>query len=135
MRKPAGDAFEQVVKSHRALSRKAGKHQFVVPYLMAAHPGCTLDDMVQLARLLRSHNIKAEQCQIFTPTPGTAATVMYATGLDPATGKEVFVERNPARKELQKMLILWHRHDLHPKIRKALSKAGRADLIAEFFRE
>jgi uncharacterized radical SAM protein YgiQ len=135
MRKPAGDAFEQVVQTHRALSRKAGKHQFVVPYLMAAHPGCTLDDMVQLGRVLRSHNIKAEQCQIFTPTPGTAATVMYATGLDPANGKEIFVERNPARKELQKMLILWHRRDLHPKIRKALKKAGRADLIEEFFRE
>ncbi len=134
MRKPAGDAFEQVVQAHRAISRKAGKRQFVVPYLMAAHPGCTLDDMVQLARLLRNHNIKAEQCQIFTPTPGTAATVMYATGLDPATGKEVFVERNPARKDLQKMLILWHRRDLHPKIRKGLQKAGRADLIDEYFR-
>ncbi len=135
MRKPAGDDFENIVQAHRAISRTAGKRQFVVPYLMAAHPGCTLDDMVQLARLLKRHNIKAEQCQIFTPTPGTAATVMYATDLDPATGHKVFVERNPARKELQKMLILWHRRDLHLKIRKALKKAGRSDLIEEFFRD
>ncbi len=134
MRKPAGDDFERVVSTHRNFSQQAGKRQFIVPYLMAAHPGCTLDDMVQLARLLRSRNIQAEQCQIFTPTPGTAATVMYATGLDPATGDEVFVERNDAMKELHKTLILWHRRDLHPKLRVALRRAGRKDLVEELFR-
>lgn len=131
MRKPAGDAFEQVISKHRALSQEAGKKQFIVPYLMAAHPGCGLDDMVQLRRLLKRRGMRAEQCQIFTPTPGTAATVMYATGLDPATGEEVFVERNDAMKELHKNLILWHRRELHPKLRTALQKAGRPELIDE----
>lgn len=108
MRKPAADSFLEFLLNFRRLSQKAGRRQYVLPYMMAAHPGCTLEHMGQVERFLIQHDLKAEQCQIFTPTPGTAATVMYATGLDPATGNEVFVERDSDRKQRQKERILHH---------------------------
>ena len=108
MRKPDDEHYPRFVSLHRRLSGQAGRQQFVVPYLMAAHPGTTMADMVEMAKYLVSQNIKAEQCQIFTPTPGTASTVMYATGINPADGTPVFVERDNKRKNMQKALILWH---------------------------
>jgi len=129
MRKPSGGDFASFVARHRDLSGKAGRRQYVLPYLMAAHPGCRLEDMVELALFLRKHRLVVEQCQIFTPTPGTAATVMYATGLDPATMEPVFVERNPERKRLQKALILSHLAENAGDVRKALRLCGREDLL------
>ncbi len=106
MRKPFVDSFLKFLDMHRRVSNQAGKKQYVLPYLMAAHPGCRMEDMRELQDFMRRHNLKAEQCQIFTPTPGTASTVMYATGLDPATMKPVFVEKDPRRKQKQKDMIL-----------------------------
>ncbi len=108
MRKPPIDSFLAFLEMHRRFSREAGKEQYVLPYLVAALPGSTMTDMVVVHDFLKTHRIKVEQCQIFTPTPGTAATVMYATGLDPATLRPVFVERDPKKKEMQKALILHH---------------------------
>lgn len=125
MRKPAGDAFGRLVTRHRQLSAGLGKGQKVIPYLMAAHPGCTLDDMIDLALWLARENIQVEQCQIFTPTPGTAATVMYATGINPDTLEPVFVERDTRRKEIQKALILYHLPESRPLVEKALRLCGR----------
>ena len=128
MRKPEGNDFDAFEKRFSSYSRDAGKKQFVLPYLMAAHPGCRLEDMVKLALFLREHRLHAEQCQIFTPTPGTASTVMYATGRDPATGRAVFVEKRPEFKRLQKALILHHLPQNAPLVREALKQAGRSDL-------
>ncbi|MBW2703324.1 MAG: YgiQ family radical SAM protein, partial [Deltaproteobacteria bacterium] len=86
MRKPTAQSFLDLHRDFTPLSAKAGKRQYLLPYFMAAHPGCRLEDMLEPALFLRRHNIRAEQVQIFTPTPGTAATVMYASGIDPATG-------------------------------------------------
>jgi uncharacterized radical SAM protein YgiQ len=108
MRKPSIKGFERFLELFRRHTKDADKNQFVLPYLMAAHPGCTLNDMKRVRNFLQRHDLKVEQCQIFTPTPGTAATVMYATGLDPATLEPVFVERDPRKKEAQKQLILHH---------------------------
>jgi radical SAM superfamily enzyme YgiQ (UPF0313 family) len=120
MRKPAVDGFLQFLELHRRFSREAGREQYVLPYMMAAHPGCTLADMVAVHDFLKKRELRVEQCQIFTPTPGTAATVMYATGLNPATLEPVFVERDPRRKEMQKALILRHRPEYAGLIRRAL---------------
>jgi len=124
MRKPGDNHYPRFVSLHRRLSSDTGRQQFVVPYLMAAHPGTTLRDMAEMAKYLASHNIKAEQCQIFTPTPGTASTVMYATGIDPATGDEVFVEQDNRRKNMQKALILWHLPQSRPMIEEAMEELG-----------
>jgi radical SAM superfamily enzyme YgiQ (UPF0313 family) len=108
MRKPIKNDFNAFLRKHRELSKKAVKEQYVLPYFIAAHPGCTIDDMIELAEFLKREKIVVEQCQIFTPTPGTLSTAMYATGLDPATLEPVYVEKKPHRKEMQKALILYH---------------------------
>jgi radical SAM superfamily enzyme YgiQ (UPF0313 family) len=73
---------------------------------MAAHPGCTHTDMTALKHFTRDHlNINPEQVQIFTPTPSTYSTLMYCTGLDPFTGKSVFVEKDPVQKQRQKEMV------------------------------
>jgi len=74
----------------------------VLPYFIAAHPGCTIDDMIELAQFLKLEKIIVEQCQIFTPTPGTISTAMYATGLDPTTLEPVYVEKKPRRRKCRK---------------------------------
>ncbi len=109
MRKPAGDGFGKFLERHARLVRGAGRRQYVLPYLMAAHPGARLEDAVELASFLRERNVRVEQVQIFTPTPGTASGVMYATGLDPATMRPVYVEREARGKQRQKDVLLWHR--------------------------
>jgi len=106
MRKNSVDSFVDFLQMHRRFSKEAGVKQFVLPYLMAAHPGCDVEQMMEVSRFMKKHGLKAEQCQIFTPTPGTASTVMYATGLDPATLRPVFVEKKPKRKQKQKEMIL-----------------------------
>ncbi len=128
MRKPAGGRFERFLEAFRRLSREARREQYLLPYFMAAHPGCRMEDMVEAALFLRRAGLVVEQCQIFTPTPGTAAAVMYATGLDPATMQPVFVERDPRRKRLQKALLLHHLPENAAMVGEALRLCGRSDL-------
>jgi len=127
MRKPELDSFLDFVKVFNVESEKARKNQFVLPYLMAAHPGSDVQAMVKVYRFLKDNNLRVEQCQIFTPTPGTASTVMYATGLDPATGEPVYVERDPKAKAMQKALITYHLRESQPLVNRALqfAKDGR----------
>jgi uncharacterized radical SAM protein YgiQ len=124
MRKPAGAGFGEFVERHDRLARAAGRRQHVLPYLMAAHPGARLEDAVEAALFLRRRELRVEQVQIFTPTPGTASTVMYATGLDPATLRPVFVEREARGKELQKALLLWHLPEGAAAMREARRRGG-----------
>jgi len=131
MRKPAGRDFGRFVEGFRRRSRAAGRRQDIVPYILAAHPGCRLEDMVDAALTLRRMDLRVEQCQIFTPTPGTAATVMYATGLDPDTLEPVFVERYDRGKRLQKALVLHHLPENRRLVEEALRKAGRGDAAGE----
>ena len=128
MRKPKVESFEKFLEMHRLFSRAAGREQYVLPYLLAAHPGSTLADMAAVREWLIRWDLKAEQCQIFTPTPGTAATVMYATGLDPATLRPVYVERDPERKQLQKALILYHLPENARRVRQARQIVAREKL-------
>lgn len=87
-------------------SAKAGKKQFLTYYVIAAHPGCSLEDMKDMGDYARDRfGLTPEQVQIFTPTPGTWSTVMYATGIDPFTGTEVFVERDGGKRRAQKEVV------------------------------
>jgi radical SAM superfamily enzyme YgiQ (UPF0313 family) len=82
------------------------KKQFLTYYLIAAHPGCNLDDMRKMKTFAHEKlRIKPEQIQIFTPTPSTYSTLMYHTGLDPFTGNKIFVEKSLRGKEKQKAVI------------------------------
>jgi radical SAM superfamily enzyme YgiQ (UPF0313 family) len=88
------------------LTKKAGKKQFLTYYFIAAHPGCTENDMQALKRFAGRHlKIRPEQVQIFTPTPSTYSSLMYYTERDPFTGEELFVEKDPAKKQRQKRIL------------------------------
>ncbi len=129
MRKPAGEQFADFLTEHRQRCRAIGSRQKVVPYFIAAHPGSTLEDMIHVALFLRQQGLQVEQAQIFTPTPSTSSTVMYATGLNPATLKPVFVERDAQRKRMQKAFLLAHVEEQWPWVRKALDQCGKAELF------
>lgn len=129
MGKPHFDVFEKFWAQYRKLNEKGGKEQYLVPYLMSSHPGCTLQDAVHLAEFLKSINRQPEQVQDFYPTPGTLSTCMYYTGIDPRDMSEVYVARDPHEKALQRALLQWGKPQLRPLVFEALEKAGRTDLI------
>jgi uncharacterized radical SAM protein YgiQ len=128
MRKPGPDSFVNFLGRFRELTRNAGKRQAVVPYLIAGHPGCTLDDMVDTALFLKEHGLRVEQVQEFTPTPGTLATCMYYTGVDPQTGKPVHVAKGSRERRLQKALLLYHVPENRGDVLQALQMCGREDV-------
>lgn len=132
MRKPGKRPFETFLARFRAESDRLGKRQYIVPYLISGHPGCTLADMLELALTLKKMGIKVEQVQDFTPTPGTIATCMFYSGCDPMTGKRVYTATRDREKGLQKALLLWHLPAERVKVMDALKELGRdgeADLL------
>lgn len=129
MGKPHIGAFERFMRDFYAETRRAGKEQYLVPYLMSSHPGATLKDAVELALFLKKHNLRPEQVQDFYPTPGTASTCMFHTGLDPFTMEPVYVARDPQEKRMQRALLQYFKPENRDTVRAALEKAGRRDLI------
>lgn len=129
MGKPPVEVFNKFSKRFYELTKQAGKKQYLVPYLMSSHPGSTLKDAVLLAEYLYKHNIRPEQVQDFYPTPGTVATCMFYTGLDPYTLDSVFVEKSPEGKALQRALLQYYEPRNTEKVVKALHMTHREDLI------
>jgi radical SAM superfamily enzyme YgiQ (UPF0313 family) len=104
--KPGPDSLLQFKEKFDRLSRLAGKPQFLTYYMIAAHPGCSAQDMVRLKRFTSEKlHVSPEQVQIFTPTPSTYASLMYYTEIDPFTRRPIFVEKDPRRKEHQKDIL------------------------------
>ena len=128
MGKPKVKAFLDFQEKFKKLSRNHGKQQFLIPYFISSHPGSTLGHALELSLFMKEHHIRVEQVQNFLPTPMTAATTMYYTGLDPFTGKTVHVpkgeERSFQRALLQPKLVKNYRL-----VVKALKQLGREDLI------
>ncbi len=129
MGKPHNEIYERFTAKYKRLNKEYGKNQFLVPYLMSSHPGSRLEDAVKLAEYLKKNNIHPEQVQDFYPTPGTLSTCMYYTGIDPRTGKSVYVPKDYHEKELQRALLQWFRPEKKRLVIEALKKAGREDLI------
>jgi len=106
MGKPSSGSLEKFTNLFRDLSKKANKKQFLTYYLIAAHPGCTADDMRSLKAFTHKKlKLNPEQVQIFTPLPSTYSALMYYTGVDPFTGNRLFVEKDTARKVEQKEIV------------------------------
>jgi uncharacterized radical SAM protein YgiQ len=106
MGKPGADMLVYFKEKFDALSAEAGKPQFLTYYMIAAHPGCTEQDMARLKRFSSQKlRVNPEQVQIFTPTPSTYSSLMYYTEMDPFTYKPLFVEKDPRRKEQQKNIV------------------------------
>ena len=131
MRKPGAKVFESFLRNYYDRSRDLGKKQGIVPYFISAHPGCTVNDMIDVALFLKQHRLKVEQVQEFTPTPGSLSTCIYHTGKDPFTGERVHVPRNAKEKRLQKSLLLWHLPESRKDILEALESCGRMELRGE----
>ena len=129
MGKPHFDVFEKFWHQYRKLNEKGGKEQYLVPYLMSSHPGCTLKDAVELAEFLHKNGRQPEQVQDFYPTPGTLSTCMYYTGIDPRDMSEVYVARDAHEKALQRALLQWGKPEKRPLVIEALKRAERTDLI------
>ena len=106
MGKPGGDALLQFKAKFDKLTREADKPQFLTYYMIAAHPGCSEQDMAALKRFSSQKlKVNPEQVQIFTPTPGTYSSLMYYTELDPWTRQPIYVEKEPGRKQRQKDIV------------------------------
>ena len=129
MGKPHFDVYERFRDKYQRLNQRYGLEQYLVPYLMSSHPGCTLGDAVDLAVFLNQTGRQPEQVQDFYPTPGTLSTCMWYTELDPRTMEPVYVAKSPHDKALQRALLQWKRPELRRLVVEALHRAGREDLI------
>ncbi|MBO5869965.1 MAG: YgiQ family radical SAM protein [Clostridia bacterium] len=129
MGKPSIEEYDKFKAKFAQLTKEAGKEQYIVPYLISSHPGSTLDSAIELALYLKKNNLNPEQVQDFYPTPGTASTCMFYTGINPQNGKDVYVARDYSEKQMQRALLQFARPANAPLVRKALRRAGREDLI------
>ena len=129
MGKPQHSVYEAFTEEFRKMNRKIGKEQYLVPYLMSSHPGCSMKEAVELAEYCRDLGYMPEQVQDFYPTPSTLSTCMYYTGVDPRTMENVYVPKNPHEKAMQRALIQYRNPELYRLVEEALKKAGRTDLI------
>ena len=131
MNKPPGEVFEAFRSRFEALQKGKRKRQYLLPYFMSGHPGCTVADMIRLAEYIRDKNLYTEQVQDFTPTPMSVATCMYYTGLDPFTLQPVHVPRG-REKKIQRALLQYRDPKNRKLVTEGLRDAGRRDLIKTF---
>ena len=129
MGKPRHAVYQSFCRKYERLNEKLGKKQYLVPYLMSSHPGCSLKEAVELAEYVRDLGYMPEQVQDFYPTPSTLSTVMYYTGLDPRTMEPVYVPTDPHEKAMQRALIQYRDPKNYALIHEALERVGRTDLI------
>lgn len=131
MNKPSFEVYQAFKKRYDDLNRELGKKQFLIPYLISSHPGCTTADAIRLAEYLKSVRYIPEQVQDFYPTPSTKSTCMYYTGLNPDDMSEVFVPREKTEKQTQRALLQFNRPENYELVKKALIENNRTDLIGK----
>jgi len=134
MMKPGIDTYQRFKELFDRYSRAAGKEQYLIPYFIAAHPGTTDADMLELALWLKRNGFRADQVQAFLPGPMATATAMYHTGLNPLRkitrrGEQVVVPKGLRVRRLHKAFLRWHDPENWPLLREALRRMGRAELI------
>lgn len=135
MMKPGMGAYDRFKDMFEAASRAAGKKQYLIPYFIAAHPGTTDEDMLNLAIWLKKHDFRLDQVQTFLPTPMALATAMYHTEKNPlkkvlgGRAETVPVVRQGRTRRLHKAFLRYHDPDNWPLLREALKEMGREDLI------
>lgn len=129
MGKPRKELYLKFVEKFKAKNEEFNMNQFIVPYLMSSHPGCDLDGAIELACYLKKIHYTPKQVQDFYPTPGTPATCMYHTGLDPKTMRPVYVAKTYEEKAMQRALMQFTYPQNYDLVSTALKCAGRMDLI------
>jgi hypothetical protein len=136
MMKPGIGTYDRFKQMFEQFSEEAGKKQYLIPYFIAAHPGTTDEDMMNLAVWLKRNGFKADQVQTFYPSPMATATAMYHTSLNPLKGvhrddraERVDIVRGEKRRRLHKAFLRYHDPNNWPLLREALKDMGRGDLI------
>ena len=134
MMKPGVGSYDKFKEMFDRYSKAAGKEQYLIPYFIAAHPGTTDEDMLNLALWLKRHGFRLDQVQTFLPTPLAIATAMWHTEKNPlrkvtATSETVTIVRGARQRKLHKAFLRYHDANNWPMLRDALKLMGRADLI------
>ncbi|MBL8021472.1 MAG: YgiQ family radical SAM protein [Leptospirales bacterium] len=134
MMKPGIGAYDRFKELFDRYSKQAGKEQYLIPYFIAAHPGTTDQDMLDLALWLKANGFRADQVQAFLPSPMATATAMYHSGKNPLrkvtrTSENVSIPRGLTVRRLHKAFLRYHDANNWPILREALRKMGRGDLI------
>jgi uncharacterized radical SAM protein YgiQ len=134
MMKPGVGAYDRFKELFDRYSKEAGKEQYLIPYFIAAHPGTSDQDMLELALWLKKNGFRADQVQAFLPGPMATATAMYHTGKNPLkrvtrSSEEVIVPKGIKVRRLHKAFLRYHDPNNWPVLREALRRMGRADLI------
>ena len=135
MMKPGIGAYDEFKRMFEKFTKKAGKQQFLIPYFIAAHPGTTDEDMMNLARWLKQNGFRADQVQNFYPSPMATATTMYHTGKNPLkrvrsdSSDDVPIPKTAEQRKLHKAFLRYHDPQNWPMLRDALRAMGRSELI------
>ncbi|HEU5339411.1 MAG TPA: YgiQ family radical SAM protein [Sulfuricaulis sp.] len=134
MMKPGMGAYYKFKELFDKYSKAAGKEQYLIPYFIAAHPGTTDEDMLELALWLKQNGFRADQVQAFLPSPMASATAMYHTGKNPLRkvtrdSEQVYTPKGLKQRRLHKAFLRYHDANNWPMLRAALRRMGRADLI------
>lgn len=129
MGKPSRRVYENFARKFKAINQKLHKDQYLVPYLMSGHPGSDLEAAIELAEYLRDIHHQPEQVQDFYPTPGSLATCMFYTEIDPRTMEPVYVPKSTKDKQMQRALLQYRNSANYKLVYDALMQAGREDLI------
>ncbi|VUD63971.1 Ribosomal protein S12 methylthiotransferase RimO [Thalassocella blandensis] len=136
MMKPGMGAYDAFEKMFYKFSAEAGKKQYLIPYFIAAHPGCEDDDMLKLAQWLKKHDFQVDQVQTFYPSPMSLATAMYHSDRNPLkplsykSGK-LFTPKDLKQRRIQKAFLRYHDPENWTVLRDALTDMGRSDLIGQ----
>jgi uncharacterized radical SAM protein YgiQ len=129
MGKPKHQVYDAFAKRWAEVNKSLDLKQYLVPYFIASHPGATMEDAIELAEYLRDSGFVPDQVQDFYPTPGTLATAMYHSGIDPLSGEAVHVAKGAIERSMQRALLQYNKPENRKLVIEALRAAGRTDLI------
>lgn len=133
MRKPPFAQFYEFKKIFDRINKEQNLRQQIIPYFISSHPGCTEEDMAELAVITKRLDFHLEQVQDFTPTPMTVATEAWYTGYHPYTLEPVFSAKSPKEKLAQRMFFFWYKPEERRAIIRELKRIGRSDLIDKLY--
>jgi uncharacterized radical SAM protein YgiQ len=133
MRKPSFSQFYDFKRIFDRINKEEGLNQQIIPYFISSHPGCTEEDMAELAAITKDLDFHLEQVQDFTPTPMSVSTEMWYTGYDPYTLEPVYSAKTPKEKLSQRMFFFWYKPEERRHIESELKRIGRPDLIRKLY--
>ncbi|HTN69128.1 MAG TPA: YgiQ family radical SAM protein [Dysgonamonadaceae bacterium] len=133
MRKPSFKNFCKFKKMFDKLNKEQGLNQQLIPYFISSHPGCTEEDMAELAAITKDLDFRLEQIQDFTPSPMTLATEIYYTGYHPYTLERIYTAKSSDDKTRQRQFFFWYERSAKKSIITALKRINRTDLVQKIF--